>query len=107
MNITLQVHGVNFQGSEDRRPSTHRAEPGGEPPHDVEPVQDVDGVPEAGVDRGLVRHRSVGDDDLDALTPSSPLGDQESVQRLAVAVRDHRQHLAGLAVLEHGAVAVT
>ena len=72
----------------------------------MEPVQDVAGVTEMGVDGSLVGLRAIGHDDLDAAAPAWALFDEEPRQRSGVAVLDHGQDLAGVAVLNDGDVAV-
>ena len=84
----------------------HRAEPRREPTDHVKTVQDVHGVTEIGLDRGTVRTRSVGHHHLHLSAPPPPLGSQKAVQRLSVAVGDHRQQLTGLTVLQHRHVPV-
>ena len=54
-----------------------QGEPGGEPSHDMEPVQDVAGVTEVGVDGCLVGLRAIGHHDLDAAAPAWALFDEE------------------------------
>ncbi len=87
--------------------TTHQRQSVGEPAHDMEPVQHVAGAAEMDLDGAAVGLRSVGDDDLDAATPFRALLDEERRQCRRVAVGHHGQDLAGVAVLEHGDVAVT
>ena len=57
--------------------SAHQGEASGEPSDDMEPVQDVAGVTEMGVDGSLVGLRAIGHDDLDAAAPAWALFDEE------------------------------
>ena len=81
-------------------------EPSGEPSDDMEAVQHVAGVAQVGVDGGLVGLGAVADDDFDSLAPSVALLHQKRRQRSRTAVLDHRQGAAGVAVDDHGHIAV-
>ena len=73
----------------------------------MEAVQHVAGVSQVGVDGGACRPWSRrNDDDFDSLAPSVALLHQKRRQRSRVAVLDHRQGLAGVAVDDHGHIAV-
>ena len=64
------------------------------------------GVAHMGVDGGLVGAGAVCDHDLDAFAPAPALGDEEPAERSRAAVLDHGQGLAGVAVDDHGHIAV-
>ncbi len=58
------------------------------------------------LDRRPIGLGPVGDRDVHAGAPAAALLDQKARQGGLVAVGDHPQHLTGLAVLQHGDVAV-
>ena len=86
--------------------AAHSGESSREPSDYVEPVQHMTGLGQTSVNGGLVGFGSVADDDFDPSTPLVGLRHQKPSQRSAVAMLDHRQHLAGVAVLDHCHIAV-
>ncbi len=84
----------------------HLHQPGGEPAHHVEAVNHVGGTADVGPDGGPVGLRAVGHHHLDSAAPPMALGRKEAAQCRCVAMADHAQDLGGLAVEQHGYVAV-
>ena len=86
--------------------SAYEGDAFGEPAHDMKPVQDVFRVAEMSVDGGLVGLRPVRDHHLNSTTPARALLNEERLEGFGVAVLDHGEDLAGLAVLDDGDVTV-